>query len=121
MFTIQVTDKTFYQAYLQILNGILKLTRMEIFVLAQFMNLKDALDGTDLDPAYKERILFSSENRKIVKENLKITEQNLNNYIKSLKDKKVILYELGYYKITPKIYIRKSQNNVQFKFKIQGS
>jgi len=121
MFIVPVKKDNFYQVYLQILNGILKLTRTEIAVLAQFMEIRNDLSQVNLDKIYIDRLVFSSENRKIIKEKLNISEQNLNNYIKSLKDKKALLFFNNHYSINPKIFITKQQANVQFTIKIQGN
>ena len=91
MWKLNTTNKNFYKHYLQILNGILKLTRTELSVLAQFMDIKDKLDRSDLSEDLKKTLLFSSENRKFVQEELSMTEHNLNNYIKMLRDKEMII------------------------------
>ncbi len=116
MWKLKVKDSTYYQSYLQILNGILKLTRTEILVLAQFMDLKNSLDSSILSDSLKKKLLLSSENRKYIQETLDISEQNLNNYIKILKDKKMIIDG----ELNPKIYINKIDGQeISFKLALQ--
>ena len=113
MWTLKTTDKYFYRHYLQILNGILKLTRTEQSVLAQFMDIKDSLDKTDLSEDLKNSLLFGADNRKYVQESLNMSEHNLNNYIKMLRDKQMIIGE----SINPKLYIKK-QNGSKISFEL---
>lgn len=115
MWKLKTTNEHFYKHYLQILNGILKLTRTEQSVLAQFMDIKDKLDRTDLSDKLKASVLFGSDSRKTVQENLNMTEHNLNNYIKMLRDKQMIIGDT----INPKIFIKKHDGSeISFKLSI---
>lgn len=104
MWKLKVTEDNFYSSYLQILNGILKLTRTEISVLSLFMDIKDKLDSSTLSEDMKNGLLLSTENRKYVQDRLNITEHNLNNYVKILKDKKMIVDGT----INKRIFIKKN-------------
>lgn len=86
-------DTTF--KYLQLLNGILRLTDKEMSILADFIDLykkiKDA--GLDISP-------FSTENKKKVAEMQGREDFNtLNHYIKKLNEKGVIELKNGKYQI----------------------
>lgn len=113
MWNLKTTNEHFYKHYLQVLNGILKLTRTEQSVLAQFMDIKNSLDETNLSEELKNSLLFSSDNRKNVQDKLNMSEHNLNNYIKMLRDKQMIIGE----SINPKIYIKKHDGS-QISFKL---
>lgn len=66
--------------YLQALNSILNLTSKELKILTAFIDLSETID------------LCSVHNKKIVAKALEIEDYNtLNNYVKRLKDKKVIV------------------------------
>lgn len=110
MWKLKVKEQNFYISYLQILNGILKLTKTELSVLAQFMEIKNSLITTKLY-AYTT---FSTENRKYVQDRLNITQHNLNNFIKSLKEKKMIVNE----DINEKIFILR-KHGAEISFRIE--
>lgn len=73
---------------LQVFNGILELTDKEMEVLSLLIDKGETVD------------LCSPTNKRIVAEELNISDHNtLNNYVKRLKDKKVILKTKDGYKI----------------------
>lgn len=74
---------TYYEVHLQLINALfpVKLTPKEIEVLARFM----ALDG---DIA-KDR--FGTSARKLIKEQLKLSDGGLGNYLKSFKEKGFVI------------------------------
>lgn len=75
---VQLSDDTYARDYLTLLNGILKLTPVELDVLAAFV---------DYDPF----ICASKAARKVVVEKLGMKNVAvLNNYVKALKDKGII-------------------------------
>jgi hypothetical protein len=77
--TIQTSEKSFRRHYLQLLNGILKLTPRELDSLILFLD-------------YDDHIACSMEARKHVAEQMSFKNVSvLNNYVKSLKDKNVIV------------------------------
>jgi len=75
---VQLSPATYVRDYLTLLNGILKLTPVELDVLAAFV---------DYDPF----ICASKASRKVVVEKLGMKNVAvLNNYVKALKDKGII-------------------------------
>lgn len=86
-------DTTF--KYLQLLNGILKLTDMEMKVLADFIDRYKKLQEADLDVNP-----FSTDNKKKVAEMQGRDDFNtLNHYIQKLRDKGAIIPTDDGYKI----------------------
>lgn len=82
--------------YLLLLNGILNLTPIEITVLAEFIDIYLKMD--DLDVNDRNKITFSTPSRNIVSKNMKFKSKvSVNNYLKVLKDKKVINFADGIY------------------------
>lgn len=77
--TIQTSKKSFRRHYLQLLNGILKLTPRELDSLILFLE-------------YDDQVACSMEARRHVAEQMSFKNVSvLNNYVKSLKDKNVIM------------------------------
>lgn len=117
--TKKVSDETeFYSVYLTIMNGILGLTDLEIKVLAEFMLLKNYQERAKSFLSKEEinRVLFGAANRKIVQNRLKISQHNLNNYVKSLKDKRMLVDENGYISINSSIFLPIPEKGETIKF-----
>lgn len=75
---VKLSEDTYVRDYLTLLNGILKLTEVELDVLAAFV---------DYDPF----VCASKAARKVVVEKLNMKNVAvLNNYVKALKDKGII-------------------------------
>jgi len=91
------------QDYLSLLNGILKLTAVEIDVLAAFL---------DVDPF----ICATKKGRRIVAEKLGMKNVAvLNNYVKSLKDKGIIYKDqFGSYKYIDIVSPRMELESIEF-------
>ena len=94
---LQVSNKDFYTKYYQAINGILKLTSKELAILTALSNSKSQLGITDKE-------LFSSSQRKLLAELLGISRFNLNNYIKSMKDRGILVKANKVMAINPSIY-----------------
>jgi hypothetical protein len=79
--TLILNKDKYYETHLSIINGVLpvKLTPMEITVLAAFMSLEE----------YNDK--FCTSARKIVKAKLNLSDGGLGNYLKSLREKKFIM------------------------------
>lgn len=84
--------------YYSVLNGLLKLTQLELKVLAEFSKLNS--NNT-----------FSKDNRKLVASKLEISIFNLNNYIRTLKDKGIFILRNEVLEINPYVLIRNKDNN----------
>lgn len=76
---LELTDNEYYKVHLNIVNSLLpiKLTPKEVEVLALFMSLRGDI-GRDR---------FGTTAKKIVKEQLSLSDGGLSNYIKALKQK----------------------------------
>jgi DNA-binding MarR family transcriptional regulator len=108
VFLKEVSGEEFYSVYLSILNGLLHLTPKEIDVLAQLMYMKNIDDLTRqfLSEEDRDVLLFGVETRKIIQKRLGITQHNLNNYIKSLKDKGLIKDTNGNLSLSTELYVK---------------
>lgn len=87
---LNIPRDQFYKQYYQILKGILNLSNREIEVLSQFATIRANLSD-DISDSTRDKLTFNSINRKIVATELNISLQNLNNYIKLLKKRNVIV------------------------------
>jgi hypothetical protein len=80
----EIEKAKFYMSYLSILNGILNLTNKEMQVVAGFMELLyDATVPVDM--------VFETPGRKILRDRLGISQFALNNIVKNLKDKRILV------------------------------
>tara|TARA_R110002012_G_scaffold67318_1_gene175524 strand:+ start:51 stop:383 length:333 start_codon:yes stop_codon:yes gene_type:complete len=82
--------------YIQLWNGIFKLTEKELSILSAFIDVNDIT---------KEVNLCSVKNKKEVSRIVGIKDYNtLNNYVKNFKDKGVMLKKNNTYKLNPFLY-----------------
>lgn len=98
----------YYQTHLSLVNCVLpvKLTPMEIKVLASFMSLTGDIA--------KDR--FGTTAKKMVKEDLSITSAGMSNYLRSLKDKGFLLESKdGTLTILPILFPQKEEQVYMFK------
>lgn len=102
---LQVSKQDFYQKYYQAINGILKLTNKELAILTLLSNSKFQLGTTDKE-------LFSSRSRSQLSQILGISKFNFNNYIKSMKDRNILVKANNTISINPAIY--KDINSIDF-------
>jgi hypothetical protein len=102
---IQVHEETFISSYLEVLNGLLKLSNKELKVLEAF------LQTSTTDPCtheFKEAVV-----KKCAMKNVAV----LNNYIKKFKDKGVLLVNgIGLYSYNPVLDPENFRNGLCFKF-----
>lgn len=101
---LQVSKEDFYNKYYQSLNGILKLSGKELIILSAFSNRKIKLNLSDKEA-------FGAKSRAAICEQLEITKFNLNNYIKFMRDRGILVKKDRVTYINPAIY--KDINNVQ--------
>jgi len=113
IYNVPATKDDFYFKFLSAINGVMNLSKRERVILGEFMKERDKLNGNDA-------VVFSSVMRKRVQRKLKITEHNLNNYIKSLKGKNAIMQNGESLIINRTIIpdITKKISSVTFNFKI---
>lgn len=109
----KTTRSNIYLDYYTALNGILKLTKLELNILAEFSLIDYLNPGEDI---------FTRSNRDIVMLKLDISKFNLNNYIKNLKTKGIIVKNKNNKLIiNPSLKLdgTLSYYDIQFKFNIE--
>lgn len=102
----------YYQTHLSLVNCVLpvKLTPMEIKVLASFMSLKGDIG--------KDR--FGTSAKKLVRKELEITSAGMSNYIRSLKDKGFLKEDKGTVSILPILFPQDQEQVYFFKLINEG-
>ena len=112
-YNVPTTKEDFYFKFLSAINGVMNLSNRERVILGEFMKERDKLNGNDA-------VVFSSVMRKRVQKKLDITEHNLNNYIKTLKEKKAILQNGESLIINKAIIpdVKENKSSVTFNFSI---
>jgi hypothetical protein len=105
---IRTSEKSFLRHYLELMNGILKLTPRELDSLLLFL---------DFDP----EVACSMQARKHVAEAMSFKNVSvLNNYVKSLKDKKVIYKDdHGVYRYNDIVKPDANLGTLTFKFVVE--
>lgn len=94
--------------YLEIFNGMLKLTNKEMQVLSHFLDKYYELKHLKIDP-------FSTEVRRQVATNLGMDNQDsLNTYVKALKDKQAIRFINGKYVFNPLVVKQEDEDAIVF-------
>lgn len=91
VFSFKAKRERFYRKMFKSINGILSLTEREIDVLSKLYEHFDKIKEGVSDDKMANELLFSTGYRKKIREELGVSSLLLNNYIKSLKDKKIIL------------------------------
>jgi hypothetical protein len=87
---IPVSQEGFCRAYITLMNGSINLTSTEIDILEQYINKYLELKKEGLNGKYLNKILFSLDVRKEIREKLNWEAPYFNNYFKFLKNKKMI-------------------------------
>lgn len=85
-----IERKDFYINFYRSLNFVLNLSNKELAILSHFATMRANLPR-ELTSSQADAMTFSSVNRKIVAQSLGISIFNLNNYIKSLKTKGLLI------------------------------
>lgn len=124
LFKSEVSRGNFYFKYYTALNGVLNLSKKQLEVLAALSTIRNSLDNsTNFTEEQKDILTFSTKSRNIVTEKLEISNYNLNNLLKVLRDKKIILNHPtdNRYFLNPSVYspLRKEGRNLTFKFIIK--
>lgn len=88
--TRNIDRNSFYINFYKSLNYVLNLSNKELAILSQFAAMRANLPK-ELTDSQLDAMTFSSANRKIIASTLGISIFNLNNYIKSLKSKELII------------------------------
>lgn len=103
--TKRITVKEFYSEYYNALNGILKLSKLELEILSLLSIIKN-----------KQTEVLNSEVRTALAKELKISKASLNNYIGALVKKGILLKDEKVYDINPRVYI--PLNKTEYSIKI---
>ena len=82
-YNIPITKENFHLAFLKTLNGVLGFSDKEILILNEFIQYEQLYDN-------EPDIIFSTYTRKKIQTKLDMSSSNLNNYIKSLKEKRAV-------------------------------
>lgn len=117
-FKIPCTKENFYMHFLKIANGVNKLTPVELELLSKLMVVKSKLpEGTEeFNPDLQ---VFNIETKKTIMKEMGISEENLNNYISSLKKKNMIVLKDKKKYINENLFIQTKdldEFNINFQF-----
>lgn len=111
---IKVDKEDYYTSYLNVMNGVLNITKKEVDILSWFMERENFYIETHV----KENV-FSKANRRLACEHLEVTPHYLNNYIKSLKDKNIIKKTNKGLIINPSVFIEKNEGaRIEFELEV---
>lgn len=114
----RVNKEDFYYIYLKTLNGHLSLTNRELEVLVELCKLQNQNINKGYSDKQLAKQVFGASSRKLVRSHLNISPYNLNNIIKVLKTKRVLLDTEDGYKINPSLYVSDTEDQ-QINFKIE--
>lgn len=116
----QVDRENFYHIYLKTLNGHLGLTKKELSVLVEFCKAQASVSKRNISDEEISKYIFSTKVRQLVRENLNISPFNLNNIIKTLRKKKLLITNASRsYMINPRIFVLDNEDEYSINFKIQ--
>lgn len=103
-----LNELEFYQTHLKVLNAVLpiNITNKEIEILAEFMTLPKELTNGNL---------FNTQARKNVSEKLSLKEGGMNNHIKNMKKKGLIIGNTNELKIAPALIPSNKVQGYDFK------
>lgn len=90
IFKRTIEKKDFYINFYKSINYVLNLSKQELAILSYFSNTLASMPR-ELNSSQRASMTFSAANRRIVANSLGISIFNLNNYLKSLRDKGIIL------------------------------
>jgi hypothetical protein len=113
-FKIKVNKDDFYSSYLSVMNGILNLTNKERDVLSWFMEREYFYNTEAIN-----KNVFDKTNRKLAAAQLEVSPHYLNNYIKSLKEKKMIVKGKKGLGLNSSVYLDKN-DGIRIKFEIES-
>ena len=115
----KVEQEDFYLVYLKTLNGHLGLTNRELDVLVQLCKTQASFSDEGYSDEQLSKIVFSSGSRQLIREHLQISPFNLNNIIKVLRAKKILLTVGKRYYINPRIFVSNKDKEYSINFKIE--
>lgn len=118
--SISVTPEKYYETYFRIMNGVLALSNKEILILSEFCSryykLVNAVATEEVN-----KIVFGAESRKLVASAVNMSIYNLNNYMHTLRTKKLIIKDDNGYSISPRIYVPLQDIEILFNLSVNES
>lgn len=119
---INTTVKDFYLKYYTAMNGVLNLTNKQLQVLSEFSYIKFNIPK-EYTEEQADKLTFSAASRTIVAKRLGISIYNLNNLVRSLREKGIFIKPKGkvnYHIINPSVYtpLDSTEKTVTFKFNL---
>jgi hypothetical protein len=101
--SVGVTEEQFFKLWLNMLQPFLRLRQQEIDLLAKILYHRHLISETTSDKAMIDFFLFSSENRKKMREELKFEIYTFNNNLAILRKKDLIIGKSVNKRIVPAI------------------
>lgn len=100
--TLNVNEDTYVQVFLSLFNDRLKMTPLEMSIVAEFIKTYISYKENIKDGKVINSLVFSTANRALVRKNSACKSVNIfNNYFNKLKSKGVILNSNNSYSINP--------------------
>lgn len=115
----KVKKEDFYKAYIKCFNGFLNLTTREFEVLVEICNYQAQNISLNYSPEQLSKIVFGPTSREIIRTKLNISPYNLNNIIKTLKSKGIILIIDNHYYLNQQIYVPLIDTEYAVNYKIE--
>lgn len=115
----KVEEKDFYYIYLKTLNGHLALTKRELAVLVELCKTQSKYQSQGYTDSKLSKLIFGSSSREEIRTTLDMSPFNLNNIIKSLKEKKILILEDKRYTINPRLFVSSTDKEYSINFKIE--
>lgn len=122
IFSKDLEKSQIYKAYFVIINGLLKLTPKELDIVSKLYYYTYEISKSVKDEKLQGVLLFSTEYKKKIADELSIDNLLLNNYISSLKKKGVILVEdnTEIKWVNPRFTVDLSKDSVQIVFNLNS-
>lgn len=108
-----------HKVYLTVINGILHLTKKEIEVAAKFYKYLDEIEQGVTDKRIQHELLFSTNYKKRIREELGMSGLLLNNYVSSLRNKKIIQEVDGVKFLNENLRIKPNDKGMTVSFEFQ--
>jgi hypothetical protein len=120
VFGYKVDINNLYNVYLNSINGIIKLTNKEVSVAAKLYSFLEEISKGVSDEKIQNELLFSVIYKKRIREELGMSTLLLNNYVSSLKEKKIIREVDGVKRMNGKLRldVNNTPINIVFKFDV---
>jgi hypothetical protein len=118
-FGYSVQRDKLYSTYFYAINGILGLTKKEIKIVSRFYYYLEEISKGVTDPVIQNELLFSVNYKRKIREDLEVSALLLNNYVKTLKDKGVIMEKDGIKSMNPVLRLDITADSVNISIVLQ--